>query len=101
MSPEPLQVIAAAVMLGITFALILAFREYLASSSERRLGSMLARVGVDPAPASSKRRDVITRELRQRCRNCACEDLCERWLRGEVQGAPDFCPNSKVFRTLN
>lgn len=100
MTMEPLQVIAAAAMLGTAAALIFAFLGHLRASSERRLSAMLSRVGLDPGLAAGKRREAVTTALRQRCRGCACEDLCERWLRGDTKGANDFCPNSKVFRAM-
>ena len=40
------------------------------------------------------------KEVRDRCRHCASEDYCERWLEGEVQGENQFCPNARVFRLL-
>ena len=99
MSPESLHIIEAAVMLGVTAVLIVAFREYLRAASERRLGAMLTRVGLDPALAWRAHGNV-TRGLQQRCRSCPREDLCERWLRGDERGSNDFCPNAKLFRTI-
>jgi hypothetical protein len=43
---------------------------------------------------------TIMRDVRQRCEHCPSEDVCERWLRGEVSGDNDFCPNAKVFEIL-
>ena len=77
-----------------------AYRRYLAMSSERRLQSMLEAVGLDPAVATDGDIPTIMKEVRQRCRNCNSESLCERWLAGEEEGDNAFCPNHKVFEVL-
>jgi len=94
------QFIAAILMSGVAIGLIIMFRKYLAAASERRMASMLERVGIDPAIASSGDNEAIVKEIRQRCRSCAKEDLCERWLAGEEAGGNIFCPNSTVFDQL-
>jgi hypothetical protein len=35
--------------------------------------------------------------VRARCRRCPVEDVCERWLAGELEGDNGFCPNANVF----
>jgi hypothetical protein len=35
------------------------------------------------------------KEVRQRCRTCSTEDVCERWLAGEEAGENIFCPNAQ------
>jgi hypothetical protein len=87
-------------MIGVAMILVFAIRAYRAATSERRLISMLERVGIDPALATTGDNAQIIREIRQRCYTCATEDVCERWLSGEVKGANDFCPNVNVFATL-
>lgn len=87
-------------MIGVALILVIAIRAYMAATSERRLTSMLERVGVDPMLAANGDNAQILREIRQRCHTCATEDVCERWLTGEVKGANDFCPNINVFATL-
>jgi hypothetical protein len=87
-------------MFGVALVLVFAIRAYMAAASERRLTSMLERVGIDPVIAATGDNAQIVREIRQRCHTCATEDVCERWLNGEVQGANDFCPNANVFATL-
>ena len=87
-------------MIGVALILVFAIRAYMAATSERRLISMLERVGIDPALAATGDNAQIIREIRQRCHTCATEDVCERWLSGEVKGANDFCPNVSVFATL-
>jgi uncharacterized protein DUF6455 len=94
------QLIAAVVMAGVAVGLIILFRRYMAAASERRMASMLERVGVNPAVAASGDNEAIVNEIRQRCRSCAKEDLCERWLAGEEAGDNIFCPNSSVFEQL-
>lgn len=94
------QIVAAVVMVGVAFALFAAIWRYMAAGSERRMMSMLERVGLDPAIASGSDAETIMKEIRQRCRHCATEGVCERWLAGDVVGENDFCPNAKVFETL-
>ncbi len=87
-------------MAGIAALIVYGFRSYLASSSERRMRSMLESVGLDPAIAYSNEIPTIMREVRQRCRTCRSEGVCERWLEGKETGGNDFCPNAKVFEIL-
>jgi hypothetical protein len=102
------QIIAVMCMLGATIAVFVATRKYLAATSERRMVSMLESVGLDPANAfigepNSVLDCVIAatmKEVRQRCRTCTTEDICERWVAGEEDGDNDFCPNAKVFDAL-
>lgn len=94
------QLIVATLMVAIAFALVYAVRAYMAAASERRMTSMLERVGVDPAVATSANHSQIIREVRKRCHRCNGEAVCERWLAGEEQGDNDFCPNAAVFATL-
>jgi hypothetical protein len=94
------QIFVAIVMVGAAFALLVAFRRYRAAASEGRMMSMLDRVGVDPAIATSGDAEAIMREVRQRCRSCSTEAVCERWLAGAEEGDNIFCPNVKVFSAL-
>ncbi len=87
-------------MIGVALILVFAIRFYMASSSERRMTSMLERVGIDPAIAALGDSAGIIKEIRRRCHTCATEDVCERWLSGEEKGDNDFCPNASVFATL-
>jgi len=95
------QVFAAIAMLIAATLLILAYRAYLAGNSERRMRRMLESAGIDPALASSGEIPTIMKDVRQRCRSCSSEDVCERWLEGKEEGSNAFCPNSKVFEILN
>lgn len=87
-------------MAGIAVLIVLGFRSYLANGSERRMRSMLESVGLDPAIAASNEIPTIMREVRQRCRTCNAEGVCERWLEGREKGGNDFCPNARVFEIL-
>ena len=87
-------------MASIAILIVFGFRSYLANSSERRMRSMLESIGLDPAIAYSNEIPTIMREVRQRCRTCQSESVCERWLKGKEQGGNDFCPNAKVFEVL-
>ncbi len=94
------QIIAAVAMIVVAIVLVVAYRAYLAANSERRMRSMLVSVGLDPELADSAEIPTIMKEVRDRCRQCTSEDLCEHWLEGEVPGDNAFCPNHRVFRIL-
>lgn len=96
-----MQIIAAIVMVALALLLFVAYRRYLAASSERRMRAMLVSVGLDPKLANSEDIPTIMKEVRDRCRHCNSEDVCERWLDGEVPGDNAFCPNHRVFRILS
>ena len=87
-------------MIGVVFALVFLFREYLARNSERRMIGMLVSVGLDPTITVSGDAAMIMKEVRQRCSTCASEDVCERWLKSNDKDDNSFCPNSKVFEIL-
>ena len=94
------QIIAAIVMIGIAVTLFYAYRRFLAVNSDRRMRQMLQSVGLDPEIAAGGNTELIMKEVRQRCKSCTTEDVCERWLKGDEKGDNDFCPNSMVFETL-
>ena len=96
-----LQIIAAIVMVALAVLLFYAYRRYLAANSDRRMRAMLVSVGLDPELANDEDIPTIMNEVRQRCRQCNAESLCERWLDGEVPGDNAFCPNHRVFRILS
>lgn len=96
-----MQVSAALAMVVIAVALFFAYRSYLANNSERRMRAMLDSVGLDPEMAASGEIPAIMKEVRQRCRSCASEDVCEHWLAGGKEDSNDFCPNAKVFEILH
>ena len=100
MSMSLIQIIAALAMAGVTVALVLGYRRYLARNSERRMRTMLVSVGLDSELAMSGEIPTIMNEVRQRCRHCATEDVCERWLKGNEEGDNSFCPNAEVFEII-
>ena len=95
------QIIAAIVMVGLGLALVIAYRAYLARNSERRMLSMIDSLGLDPEIVSDPELGTIMGEVRQRCKGCTSEDVCERWLRGDEEGDNAFCPNARVFEILD
>ena len=100
MNESIIQVVAAMAMVGVAAAMFFGFRRYLAVNSERRMRAMLVSVGLDPEIATSGEIPTIMKEVRQRCRSCASESVCERWLQGKKDDSNDFCPNAKVFDIL-
>lgn len=100
MNESMIEVLAAVAMVGVAAAMFFGFRRYLAVNSERRMRAMLESVGLDPEIAMSGEIPTIMKEVRQRCRSCASESVCERWLQGKKDDSNDFCPNAKVFEVL-
>ena len=95
-----IQIFSVIAMVVVTFVLIFAYRSYLDANSERRMLSMIESIGLDPAIASSSDLETIMSEVRQRCRSCTSEDVCERWLTCNEKGDNDFCPNANAFAVL-
>ena len=95
-----IQIVVAVIMVIVAAALVIGGRWYQSRTSERRMHRMLEAVGLDPDIASSGDLELIMGEVRQRCRHCQSEGLCERWLEGEEVGSNEFCPNSRVFEIL-
>jgi hypothetical protein len=100
MNLSAMQLFSVIAMLAVTVALVFAYRNYLAVNSERRMLSMIESIGLDPAIASSSDLETIMSEVRQRCRSCTSEDVCERWLTCNEKGDNDFCPNAEAFEVL-
>jgi len=94
------QALVAILMLLVVLALTVFLRRFLVANSERRMLGMLTSMGIDPSVTTSGDIDKIMSEVRSRCRHCAVEDKCERWLRGEEEGDNAFCPNHEVFELL-
>lgn len=86
------------VAVGVTLAVL--YLRYLAANSERRMRSMIERCGVDIENATQDEIDAIIKDVRRRCRKCRSEDVCERWLTGEIKGDNSFCPNASIFSNL-
>jgi hypothetical protein len=87
------------VFIIVAAGLVWWFRSKLAATSRSRMYRMMGRLGVDPNSFSGVDEDSGTgmKGIRSRCRMCPCEDVCERWLAGEIEGDHGFCPNAKVF----
>jgi len=83
----------------IAAILVVLFRSMLASKSQSRMYRMMTRVGVVPGSftRSDKGAGLDMQAVRARCRRCPAEDVCERWLAGEIEGDNGFCPNANVF----
>ena len=100
MNPDLIEITGAVLMIGVACILLVWFRRYKASSSERRMRAMLKNSGLDPDIVSHGTTEIIIREVRSRCSKCQAEDVCERWLAGKEVGENDFCPNAGVFQML-
>jgi hypothetical protein len=89
-------------MVGVAVAIIVWLRSSQESASARRMRRMMARIGLAPGTATlaDPRSMAMRKDARRRCRKCPREDLCERWLAGEVGGSNSFCPNARIFRFL-
>jgi hypothetical protein len=78
------------------------------AASERRMISMLERVGLDPAIAAGHESDTVIefaidavmKAVRERCLACMAVDTCERWLVDKEACDNAFCPNAAVFGEL-
>ena len=95
-----IQVIAAIAMTLVAVSIVFGFERYLVANSERRMLTMIKSVGLDPEIATSGEIPAIMKEVRHRCRSCAAEAVCERWLQGSEEGDNSFCPNANVFEAL-
>jgi hypothetical protein len=63
---------------------------------------MMALSGLHPEVATRRdpRTDTTMKEVRNRCRECPAEELCDQWLAGRAKGDNSFCPNAWAFRVL-
>jgi hypothetical protein len=98
----------AILVIGATVALFMMRQKHMAAAPERRMISMMERVGLDPSIASSGEANSVLesvietsmKEIRKRCRACSTVDECKRWLAGKEDGDNVFCPNAEVFMAL-
>lgn len=99
---DPTQIGIAIIMVGVAGGGILWLRSNMAAASARRMMRMMKRIGLDLRTAMPDEPQAMTigKEVRRRCRRCSREDLCERWLAGQVEGDGAFCPNAEAFRSL-
>jgi hypothetical protein len=100
MNPTLFEIGAAIIMVAVSIALIVWFLSNLAAASGTRMMHMLARAGVDPEVAKRGDSEAILQDVRDRCLKCRCEDWCDRWLAGKVEGDNSFCPNAPIFPRL-
>ena len=68
-------------------------------NSLRRMTRMMASVGLDPE-ATDQETLATMKAVTALCNTCNCEDYCERWLKGDVSGSNEFCPNAQTFEKL-
>jgi len=102
MNPTLFDITVAIVMVAVSLAMLVLFQRYLAAASARRMTCMMTRLGLDPGISArgGPQTEVIMKEARSRCRRCAAEDFCERWIAGKAEGDNDFCPNARAFDFL-
>ncbi len=98
----PTFISVATLMVAATLSGFIWLQGNLAAGSARRRMGMMTRVGLSPEAAGlgNRRTRAILTATRRRCRSCPREDLCDRWLAGEVEGGNAFCPNAQTFRSL-
>ncbi len=94
----PTLISTAILMVGMGAAILLWFRGELSAGSARRMTGMMRRIGLNATALGDPRAMAILKAARRRCRKCPGEDLCARWLAGEVRGGNAFCPNAQTFR---
>lgn len=89
----------AVILTVVAAALGVWFRSKIAAASRSRMYRMMARLGVDPNKFGGAAGNVTAsvKTVRTRCRMCPSEDVCERWLDGEIEGDNGFCPNARIF----
>ena len=89
----------AILLVFVATALFVWFCKQLEAASRSRLRRMMAHYGLDPDKLANS--DAGTgldmHAVRSRCRRCPVENVCKRWLAGEIAGDNSFCPNAKLF----
>ena len=88
-------------LVSTAIVLVVWFLYYKASNTKRRMRSMLMRAGLDPSIETDADKKVLIKGIRQRCKKCQTEDVCERWLANKISGDNDFCPNAEIFELLS
>lgn len=94
----PTMITTAILMVGMGAAILLWFRGDLSAGSARRMTGMMRRIDLDPTALGDPRAMAMLKVAQRRCRKCPGEDLCDRWLAGEVRGGNAFCSNAQTFR---
>ncbi len=102
MNPTIFETSVAVIMVTVSIGMVVWFKRYLAAASTSRMTDMMMRLALDPAIGTygDPRTKAIMKAVRQRCRKCQTEDVCERWLAGKAEGGNTFCPNVRTFRVL-
>ena len=82
-----------------TITLFVGFCRFVEAASRYRLRRMMASFGLDldDIEDSDPGTSLNMHAVRSRCRRCPVENVCERWLAGEIAGDNNFCLNAKVF----
>ena len=99
---DPIQISIAVIMVGVACAGVVWLFTSQASASIGRMMAMMERAGLNPRPSAldDPRTITLRNEARRRCKRCPREELCDRWLAGEVEGNNSFCPNAQTFQSL-
>ena len=92
-------VVTAFVVLTLVIILFVVFQPSLSLASQRRMMGMMARYRLI-GRFGNKQLKATIKEARRRCKECKHEDLCDRWLAGEVASSNSFCPNAQTFEAL-
>ncbi len=103
-----LQITTAMLVVGATVALFMVRQNHKAAMSERRMISMMERVGLHSAIVFSGESGSVLeyvigasmKKIRKRCQACSIVDKCERWLAGKEDGDNVICPNANEFDAL-
>lgn len=98
--PTSNEVGVAITLVSTTIVLVVWFLYYKASGTRRRMRGMLLRAGLDPSIETDADKKAVTKGIRQRCKKCQTEDVCERWLAHKITGDNYFCPNAEIFELL-
>ncbi len=98
----PTIISVAILMVAVNVAIFVWLRGSEFAASSVRVTGMMMRVGLRPGTATlgDAQAVAIMEATRRRFRRCPREDLCDRWLAGEVKGSNSFCPNAQRFDVL-
>ena len=61
------------------------------------MGAMMQRLDVDVVGAAADASGTRLGTAGRKCLACRDSDACQRWLDGNSEGYPDFCPNASFF----
>ncbi len=98
----PTIISVAILMVAVSIAMFVWLAGSEAAASSKRTTGMMTRVGLSPGTATpgDAQTVAIMEATRRRCRGCPREELCDRWLAGEVKGSNSFCLNAQTFDVL-